>query len=290
MIRSLLFVPGNSVKMLNKIHQMDSTNLPDAFVPDLEDSVPFDQKENARNVTKEFLKSIDVDKKEYLIIPRVNMVEEILKLDIEAVYESADAITVGKIQTVEDVDKICNIMDQLEQGQNRVKLIPTIETALGIVNSYSICSRRPDRIVGVAFGADDYAADLGFTRTTEDFNKHERELYFARSTLAVAARAANILSLDTPFVNFKDSKTLEMECDSLVSMGFKGKFAIHPNQISSLNKKFGISKDEYEYAKRVVDAYNTSQKEGRGSTQVDGRMVDAPVLKRCLDVMKMYKQ
>ncbi len=109
--------------------------------------------------------------------------------------------------------------------------------------------------------------------------------------LAVAARAANILSLDTPFVNFKDPEMLRKECKAVKSIGFKGKFGIHPNQVTVLNEIFGVSAEELAYAKRVVEAYEKSSKENdRGSTQVDGRMIDYPVIRRCRAVIEQAQR
>lgn len=132
------------------------------------------------------------------------------------------------------------------------------------------------------------AEDLGFTRDTS--HAVEKELFYVRSELAVAARAANILSLDTPNVNFKNEEALVAECSAVKSYGFKGKFAIHPNQVEVINKVFGVSKEEYEHAKRVVDAFDASVRDqGRGSIDVDGRMVDIPVYKRYKRVVQLYE-
>jgi citrate lyase subunit beta/citryl-CoA lyase len=294
-LRSLLFVPGNSQKMLSKILTMEPTHFPDAFVPDLEDSVPFDQKDQAREITSNFLASNN-GKKPYLVIPRVNATtdRDMLYKDLTAVIpKGIDAITIGKVDTIHEMDLICSMISQVEQ-ENRVKpcsikVIPTLESALACVNAFQIASSHPERLVAIAFGADDYAADLGFTRTTNDFEAEQRELFYVRSTLAVAARAANVPSLDSPFVNYKDPDMLLADSKAVKSIGFKGRFAIHPSQVPILNQVFGITSEELAYARRVVEAYEKASEHGRGSTQVDGRMVDTPVLKRCLNVIKFAK-
>jgi citrate lyase subunit beta/citryl-CoA lyase len=160
-IRSLLFVPGNSEKMLSKILSMEQSQLPDAFVPDLEDSVPVDQKDHARDVTAKFLSDHIKSDKKFLVIPRVNatMGDDVLYKDLSAILSpTVDAVTVGKIETAYDVARISEMLSQVESEkkiQKKIKLIPTIETALGIVNAYLISSSHPDRLIGVAFGADD---------------------------------------------------------------------------------------------------------------------------------------
>lgn len=188
---------------------------------------------------------------------------------------------------------ICNLLKNIEKKkgleENTIKIIPSIETALGLVNSYGICSKFKERTIAVCFGADDYANDLGFSRNTKD-QAIERELEYARNVIAVSAKAASIPSIDTPNVNFKNPANLEIESRHVKSMGFKGKFAIHPNQISTLNQVFGISENEYLESKKIVDAFELSLKEKRGSTSVDGRMVDIPVFKRASQVLMDYQK
>jgi citrate lyase subunit beta/citryl-CoA lyase len=289
--------------MLNKMITILSGKVPDAFVPDLEDSVPMDSKDQARSLVKQFIREEYIPaiaKREQeslfcpLLIPRINVdiSEQCLFQDIHAVVtERTDALTFGKAESADNVNKISLMLDQIEKERNlppkSIKLIPWIETALGIVNAYPICKANPDRLIAVAFGGDDYANSMGFTRNTSQ--NVERELEYPRSVIAVAANAAKVLSLDTPNVNFKDTNSIIEESNAVKQLGFKGKFAIHPNQIQPLNEIFGISQKEYEYAKRIVDAYNeaASQQGGkRGSTQVDGRMIDTPVFKTYQQVLE----
>jgi citrate lyase subunit beta/citryl-CoA lyase len=146
--------------MLAKILSMKSSDVPDAFVPDLEDSVPIDQKDNARKITSKFLREYQ-EQKNYLVIPRVNATlgDDVLYNDLASVVlPSVDAITFGKAESLEQLDKICRMMTDIEKTNRvgtRIKLIPTIETAKGIVNANQLCASNPGRIIGVAFGADD---------------------------------------------------------------------------------------------------------------------------------------
>jgi len=298
-----LFIPGNSSKMLSKMLTMTSSV--DALVPDLEDSVPMGAKDEARRLVQQFIEQQWIPHVNQLatssdtfgvvaplLIPRVNATisEECLFKDIQAVVTSGtDAITFGKAESAQSVDMVSRMLTRIEQEKNiapySIKLIPWIETALGIVNAHQICSADQRRMIGVAFGADDYANDVGFARDTSQ--NVERELEYPRSVIAVAAAASRILSLDTPNVNFRDSNSTIEESRAVKQLGFKGKFAIHPSQVPHLNNVFGISQSEYEYAKRVVDAYNAAAgADGqRGSTQVDGRMIDTPVYRTYLQVL-----
>lgn len=286
--------------MLQKSLTLQGQDEPDVFVYDLEDSVPLvkSDKDAARTLVRDFIRDrwqshSDQRATVPLLAPRVNTSNDLLADDIAAIcsHGAVDAIVTGKANTPDDIIKVCELIE-LEERKNSlevgsIKLIPTIESALGIIKAFEICSCAPSRVVAVAFGADDYAEDLGFTRDTS--NPVEQELFFARSELAVAATAAGILSLDTPNVNFKNEEGLVAECKAVRSMGFKGKFAIHPSQVKKLNHIFGISDDEAAYAQRVVDQFEQSVEESRrGSISVEGRMVDVPVYKRLKRVLEMY--
>jgi len=131
------------------------------------------------------------------------------------------------------------------------------------------------------------ATDLGFTRDTKQ--SFEKELQFARSTVAIAAKAAHVLSFDTPNVQFTNGQHLLEECTQVKQLGIKGKFAIHPNQITTINTVFGFSAEEVAYATRVVNAFESSVKQdARASISVDGRMVDVPVYKRYKSLLEAH--
>lgn len=306
LLRSLLFIPGNSEKMLNKSFNLRC----DAFVPDLEDSVPMDRKTEARTTVRKFILNnwasyieqlmLEAESQQKIdklvlprLIPRVNSELEFLEKDIEALCSNpyVDAITVGKCETEEQMDQIFEILSKIEQKngleKESIKVIPTIETALGVVNMFSICDEYKERVVGLAFGGDDYARDMGFTRKVTQF---EPELLYVRSEIAVITRACNILSLDTPHVNLKDTEGLLNECKSVRGLGFKGKFAIHPTQIGTINQTFGVSDEEALYAKKVIDLYEENQKTGSGALTVDNRMVDVPVYRRYKNVYASYEK
>lgn len=178
-LRSLLFIPGNSQKMLSKLFSIQNVTSilsitiffkkPDAFVPDLEDSVANDHKLEARKMVAEFLKqewckyAKQQQEQKMLLIPRVNNVPELLADDVDALVAAAttsiDALTLGKVSTPEEMQQVDALLTQAENKynlpQHSIKLIPTIETALGLVHAYHICSTVPLRTVAVAFGADD---------------------------------------------------------------------------------------------------------------------------------------
>jgi len=258
---------------------------PDAYVPDLEDSVPDAEKQAARRITAEHLPRLAA--RGVPVIPRVNaLVSGLLEEDLAAVVgPSIYGISVGKLQTVDDIVTISESIAGLERKAGMevgsVRLIPWIETALAIVQCYALCRASP-RIVAVAFGAEDLADDMGI-ESTED----ESAFACARSAVCIAARAARVDALDTPFFRLKDLDGLRANVQASRQYGFKGKFAIHPSQIDPINAAFLPTEAEIDYAKRVIAAFEESERAGRGSTSLDGKVVDVPVVKRARSLLAL---
>jgi len=258
---------------------------PDAFVPDLEDSVPEAEKDNARRVTVAHLTKLSVGG--IPVIPRVNALGTgWLEEDLAAVVgPSIYGISVGKIQAVDDIASISEIIAGIERKAGlevgKVRLIPWIETASAIVHCYQICRASP-RIVAVAFGAEDFTDDMGIERRED-----ESEVAFARNSVCIAARAAGVDALDTPFFRFKDLDGLQVNVQVAKQFGFKGKFAIHPAQVDPINTLFSPSEAEIEYALRVVTAFEQAEQSGRGSTSLDGKVIDVPVVKRARSTLAL---
>ena len=279
-LRSLLFVPGNRSNMLEKAMGIS----PDAYIPDMEDSVPVEEKENARNVIASFLPRLaEVGP---LVIPRINSLDTgLLQDDLAAIIgPHIFGVSVGKIQSTRDIDEISNIIEGLEKKAGlevgAIKLVPWIETAMAIVNAYEICAASP-RIVGVAFGAEDFTNDMAIERT-----EGESEIDYPRRVMCVAARAADVLALDTPYFSFRDPDGLRKNSLDAKGYGFRGKFAIHPAQVDILNESFSPSVDEIENARRVIAAFEEAERSGRGSTSLDGKVIDVPVVKRARQLLE----
>ena len=283
-LRSLLFVPGNQPRMLQKASQ----TLPDAFIPDLEDSVAFDDKEEARQVVSDHLDMLIATGKK--IIPRVNSMDtEFFEKDISAlVRPGLYGISVGKISSTSDIGNIAVALSRCETKAKiptgTTKIIPWIETASAVINCYQILSCST-RICAAAFGAEDFTNDMGIERRIDD-----KEITYARSVVTVSARAADVPALDTPFFAFKDPEALKTSSAESRSMGFKGKFAIHPAQIETINQCFSPTTDEIEYARQVIQTFEEAAGQGRGSTSLNGMVVDVPVVKRAESVIAMAQQ
>lgn len=279
LLRSLLFVPGNSRKMLEKAVSFTS----DALVPDMEDSVPIAEKSAARNEIANMLPVLA--QAGHRCVVRVNALDTgLLEEDMEAaITPYTFGINVGKVDTiwhVKEVEKIVSSVEKrkgLENGQ--IKLVLFIESALAVVNAYEICASS-DRIIAAALGAEDFTVDMGTERTEEG-----SEVLMPRAMVAMAARAAEIVPLDIVYTNFRDEEGLRRDTQLGKSLGYKGKFAIHPSQVDPINELLSPLPDEIEYARKVVQAFEEAEANGRGSTSLDGKMIDVPIVKRARSLL-----
>jgi citrate lyase subunit beta/citryl-CoA lyase len=282
-LRSLLFVPGNTPRMLDRAIGLR----PDAFVPDMEDSVPWDEKANARGVTAAYIPELAATG--VPVIPRVNSLDSgLLEDDLSAVVgPHVYGVSVGKMDNPEIVAEVARVLDRAESKagveSGAIRLVPWIESAEAIVKAYDIC-KSSDRIVAVALGAEDFTNDMEIKRTDSD-----SELAFARGAISVAARAAGVLALDTPFFAFRDPVALKANSEMSRAIGFKGRFAIHPAQLDIINGVYSPSEDEMAQAQREIEAFEEAVAMGRGSTSLDGKVIDVPVVKRAHALLERAK-
>ena len=282
--RSLLFIPGNKESMLRKAMNFR----PDAFVPDMEDSVPDAEKANARNTIAGLLPELAATG--IPVIPRVNALDTGWTVDDLAavVGPHIHGISIGKVHVPNDVRQISSLLDEFESQtgleSGRIKFYLWLESAKAMVHCYEICSTSP-RIEGVAFGGEDFTHDMGIERLED-----ESEVAVARNLLCIAARAAEVQALDTPYFRFRDEEGLRDNCAKAKQFGFKGKFAIHPAQIEAINGSFSPSRAEIEYARRVVAAYEKAERIGRGSTALEGKVIDVPVVKRARALLQLAER
>ncbi len=283
-LRSLLFVPGNQPNMLAKAASFS----PDAFVPDMEDSVAWNDKSQARETVSANLEMLANTGKK--VIPRINSLDTgLCEADLAAIVgPHIYGVSVGKIDTPADVTIISDTIAGLETERGITngctKLVLWIETAVGILNAHEILS-SDTRIKAAAFGAEDFTNDMGIER-----NEDDREILFPRSQVAIAARAAGVLALDTPFFGFRDPDNLKIDSEQSKAIGFKGKFAIHPLQIDIINHCFSPSSEEIAHAMEVIKVFEEAAEKGRGSTSLNGQVVDVPVVKRAKSLLNQAKQ
>ena len=271
---------------------------PGAFAPDMEDAVPPAEKERARHTIAEKLPALAATGR--LVIPRVNSIESgLLEDDVAAVAgPNIDAISIGKIRSPKDILHVDAILTRAERSgklpAGSIAILPWIETAAGIVNVYEIARSSP-RIRWLAFGADDFTADMDIPRPTPGNSPHiptgsqadlparllaEPGLIWPRSAVAIAARAAGAQALDTPYVAYRDQQGLLAEATIARKLGYTGKCAIHPAQIETIESVFAPTRDEIEYARRVMNAWDEATARGSGATSLDGVLIDTPVVER----------
>ena len=279
LLRSIIFVPGNRANMLNRARAFAA----DVVMVDLEDSVPPGEKTTARDMAREWVPTLRREGQR--VIVRVNSLDTgLTRQELEAVV-SPDlyGISLGKVEStwnIRDVDRMLNAIEPpagVELGST--KIVAWVETAAALVDARDIGTASP-RVIALAFGAEDFTNDMGIERTDTG-----EEVQVPRSLVPVAARAANVASLDSPFVRFQDPDGLRADAKRSRQMGYTGKFAIHPAQLDIINETFSPSPDEVTYARRIMEAWEMAEADGRGSLALDGRMVDVPVVKRAENLL-----
>ena len=284
LLRSLIFVPGNRPNMLER-----ALNFPaDIIMVDLEDSVPPAEKVAARDVAAEWVPRLRQAGQRVMV--RCNSLDTGLTRDELAAVISPDlyGVSVGKTESVGDLRAIEGIISPLEIGANleagHVNLIPWVESARAIVNVNEMAAALV-RTVALAFGAEDFTNDMGIQRTDDG-----EEVYHARCTVAIAARAAGLASLDSPYVAFRNPDGLRKDSAVARGMGYTGKFAIHPSQVETINELFSPLPEDVAYARRVMEAWRDAEANGRGSLALDGKMVDVPVVKRAQNLLALVDE
>jgi len=281
LLRSVLFTPGNNMRMIHKIPTLAA----DAVILDLEDSVPMREKDTARVFIRDSLDVAGSGTADVYV--RVNgLITGLTAEDCEFVVQKGVAgIMLPKVESKEEVTKAEKIIEELERKRGlevgSITLIPTLETAKGVINVYEIATSSK-RVIAIGFGAVDFTRDMGTS-----LSKEGTELFFARSLCAVAARAAGIQALDTVFIDLADREGLIKDSQLAKQLGFKGKFLIHPSQIDTVNRIFSPSEKEIEYAKKVVSAFKEAEAKGLGAASLEGRMIDIAVYRQAQDLLAL---
>ena len=281
LFRSLIFVPGNNARFLEKAKGIEA----DIICFDLEDSVPDKEKKQARKLIKTALKS----RSEYFssIFVRTNSplsgkIPDDLK---EITQKGIDGIVIPKVNNVKDLKKIERNLHSLEKTRKLkpIQIIPSIESAEGVVNTYQIATSSK-RVSAVVFGVFDLLNDLGI-----EYTKDPEGAKYSRAKIPVDAKAAGIASIDGIWQDLKDIKGLEKDCKTGKSLGFTGKSLIHPDQIDITHKNFYPTKSEIKWAEKVCKIYLESVKTGKGATTVDGKMIDEVHYKQAEAILNIKK-
>ncbi|MCK4785132.1 MAG: CoA ester lyase [Desulfobacteraceae bacterium] len=285
-LRTALFVPGNRPDRVRK-----ALNSPaDAVIIDLEDAVPYSEKQTARLLVREIIDS-NRERRTYV---RVNdLATKYIMPDLEAVVcENITGIMLPKVERPEEIFEIDKMLCERESTAGlpigNLEVIPIIESAKGVQEIYRIVSARPERqrVGTVAFGAADFTLDLGIELTREGM-----ELAYPRAWLAVACRAGGIMPpLDSPWMlDIHDIDGLIAEAKRAKALGFQGKLVIHPNQIEPCHEVFTPSAEEIAQAQKVIRAFEKAEREGKAAIQLDGKFFDYAVVKRSKRICELAK-
>jgi citrate lyase subunit beta/citryl-CoA lyase len=278
--RSRLYVPGSEPKYFINA----ALHGADGIILDLEDSVHPSEKDASRLLVRNALRAIDFLQCERMV--RINQLPLGLEDLDEIVPESPDLILIPKVespgQMLEASARIAEI--QAEYGITRpIWLMPILESALGIENAFSI-AHASEQIVALTIGLEDYTADLGVVKTASG-----AESLYARQRVVNVARAAGVQPIDSVFGDVADLDGLRAWGVNSRAMGFEGMGCIHPLQIAVIHEAFAPTPVEIEKAKRIVAAYEDAQQKGLGVVSLGSKMIDAPVVKRALNLMTRAK-
>lgn len=282
LLRSFLFVPGNNKRFIAKAKVLNA----DIICLDLEDSVPLNEKESARQMISETLKSRSEFKGEVYV--RTNSFESgLVQADLKTVVQNGiNGVVIPKVNDANEVFELSKLITDLEHKQSikegTVEMMPSIESAKGVVNAYKIASASP-RVSALVFGVFDFLFDMGL-----EYVEDSMEYSYARAKVPVDARAAGVYAIDSIWQKVDDINGLIKDATVGMKLGYKGKSIIHPSQIEPVHKIFVPNKEEVEWARKVVDALSDGMNKGRGAVRLEGKMIDAVHYKRAkalLDVI-----
>lgn len=264
-LRSLLFAPAVRPDLVAK---MPATGA-DLIAIDLEDATPVNAKADARAALPELVASVG---EQIAVSVRVNdPTTPWFADDIAALPDGLAAVVVPKIETIDGLDLVARTL--AETGRGDLPVVAGIETALGVADARVTL---PHACVGAAyFGAEDFIADMGGVRTASN-----HEVHLARSTVALAARLAEVPALDQVVADFRDYERSRREGEEARAMGFAGKLCIHPTQVAIANNVFTPSPEQVDHARRLLAAYEEASAKGVAAIDFEGQMVDEPVARQ----------
>lgn len=276
--RSRLYLPGNEPKFYPNagLHE------PDGIILDLEDSVAVNEKDAAQLVVRNSLRTIDFYGCERMV--RINQLPQGLDDLKYIVPHNVHVILIPKVESADQIkqveEKVLELK-KLHKIKNDIYFMPIIESALGTLKAYEIASAS-EYNCSLAIGLEDYTADLGVQRTNEG-----TESIFARQMLVNSAKAAGIQAIDTVFSDVADMEGLRESVIEAKQLGFEGKGCIHPRQVKVVHEAIAPDEKEIVKAKKIVLAFEEAEKKGLGVVSLGTKMIDAPVVKRAQNTIKL---
>lgn len=282
-LRTMTYVPGYKTKYLDKAIGFES----DALILDLEDSVPLEYKEQSRKNIKEYLEKSAFNQQIFIRINSIDsgMLFEDLKWTI---HENVDGYILTKPLDDKDIIYFDRLLTQLELENNfeegKYLICPLIETGSAVLKAYDIAIASP-RIIGLAFGGEDYLTDLDGLH-----KEHGNSLIVPRSLVVIAARTAKIEALDTPYLDIRNLEGFQKEVELARELGFSGTQVLHPDQIRIANSIFTPSDEEINEANRIIEAIKQSGEQGLGVTLLDGKLIGPPMHKRAETLLRKVEK
>ncbi|MBA2266764.1 MAG: CoA ester lyase [Nitrosopumilus sp.] len=286
--RSLIFIPGNNQRFLEKSRTINS----DIICYDLEDSVPQEEKEIARESVRSAIQEIskinDINKERILAVRINSPTSDQMATDLKKVITPGiDAIVIPKVDDDKQIAEISKIIEKKENEKNIqsgiIKIIPSIESALGVVNAYNI-AKSDQRITTLVFGIFDFLHDMKIDN--QDMETITGFMY-ARAKVPVDARAAGIDSIDSIWQDIHDHSGLIKDLKLGKKLGYNGKCIIHPSQIEHVHSVFSPSNQDIEWAKKVVQALDSAKNSSAGAVKLEGKMIDAVHYKQARRILDL---
>ena len=284
LMRSLMFVPANSLKYLNSSLESES----DVLILDIEDSVqPIENKQVARDNIKSFLEAGKFDKKSIFI--RINDREsgELLKDVMQLSLNGVKGFMYPKAKTAMDIYFFDKLLETVEYEKGiktgTFKIIPLIETTSSVLHVEEICLSS-DRNIAVAYGSEDFIADL------EGIHDYEHaSLYTPRALIAMGARSAGIIPIDTVHIRVHDLEDLEKNLKVSKNLGFEGMLVLHPKELKLVHKYFSPTQQEIDEANEIIDLSKEAESQGLGVAIKNGKFIGPPIIRRALKIISKHK-
>jgi len=273
--RVLLFVPGSSPALLRTATVINA----DSLIFDLEDAVAPSEKDSARYLVKHATQNLSFGKKE--IVVRINSFQSpwgYEDLEMVSGLEYVDTVMIPKAtpETVKETEKYL-------EGTEK-EIIGIIESAYGLQKAYEAATAS-SKLSALQLGAEDLSVDMNYERLPD-----REELLFARHTIVLASHASNVQPIDTPYISIDDLDGLKNDTIKAKSLGFTAKVCISPLHVPVIKEAFTPTEEEVAYAKRVIQAAEEAEKKGLGAIQVDGNMVDLPLVLRARRTLSLVEE
>lgn len=279
LMRSLMFVPAHNQRLLDSAVKRDA----DVLLLDIEDSVPYCEKQNARDNIKEFVKRSDLNGK--LLFPRVNDREsgELLKDAYQLTIDGIAGFMYPKSTKGEDVYFFGKLLETIEYEKKlpigTFKIIPLIETTGAVINIKEIC-QACTRVIAVAFGCEDFVTDLR--------GKHDIEgqsIMMARNLISIGARSCGILPIDTVHIRVHDLEDLEKNLIISKRLGFEGMLVLNPKELPLVHQYYSPTSEEVAWAEEMLMLSEEAKNEGKGVAVKNGKFIGPPMVKMAKNIL-----